>query len=156
MLRNLDDPKLQFSKLYVSHTLFKWLTCQSFLDIFKRGSFLNIFVIIAGWLGGLINPQKWFFTRFWMIDFFNSCPLMNIWQFPELFAYLENSKNWKMLKINLCDLVHKHAWHSCFISSLCENKKPRPYFALMVRQKFVWQIFLELCWQVFGHEVHLY
>ena len=57
-LARMDSCEVQFSKMYVSQLLLKWVTCPYLASSFSSGSIQNIYVVFAGWLGWLAISRK--------------------------------------------------------------------------------------------------
>ena len=57
-LAKMDSCEVQFSKMYVSQLLLKWVTCPFLATNFSSGSIQNIYVAFAGWLGWLAISRK--------------------------------------------------------------------------------------------------
>ena len=57
-LARMDSCEVQFSKMYVSQLLLKWVTCPYLASSFSSGSIQNIYVAFAGWLGWLAISRK--------------------------------------------------------------------------------------------------
>jgi hypothetical protein len=57
-LARMDSCEVQFSKMYVSQLLLKWVTCPYLATSFSSGSIQNIYVAFPGWLGWLAISRK--------------------------------------------------------------------------------------------------